>query len=195
MPTNSHKYLKKGPRMQLRPLTVEYAKRLYDYRSQPDVMLFQGWTPESPEEVADYARLMAEREFAFPGEWYQVVLELLAEECADKSIIGDVAFCIEPDHKKQAELGIALDTKFQGKGYAQEAITLLIDFLFEHFHLHRIHVSIDPNNHASRKLFSRVGFREEAHLKQAVYFKGEWVDDIVMAILKNEWQSKKLREA
>lgn len=184
---DNRKLLASSERLTLRSLETKDSKCLYEYRNQPDVKLFQGWTPESEKEVADYAELMANREFAIPGEWYQVVLELTPEEDPLTSIIGDVAFCIEPEMKKQAELGIALDTRFHGKGYAQEAIKTLVNYLFNRFDLHRIHVSIDPENIPSRKLFSRIGFREEGHLVKAVFFKGEWVDDVIMAILKSEW--------
>lgn len=174
-------------RLILRPMQSKDADIVYEYRNQPDVKLFQGWTPTSANEVSDYAVQMSKREFAKPGEWFQVVIEGQTTTSIAGEVIGDVAFCIEPEMKKQAELGIALDTRFQGKGYAQEAIKLLVSFLFERFDLHRIHVSIDPQNTASRTLFKRLGFRQEAHLVSAVYFKGEWVDDIIMAILKSEW--------
>ena len=50
----------------------------------------------------------------------------LNDDSTDKGcVIGDVAFCIETENQKQAELGIALDTKFHGNGYAQEAVKAL----------------------------------------------------------------------
>jgi len=128
------------------------------------------------------------------GHWYQVAIELTEnsqEGLNDKgTVIGDVAFCIDTETQKQSELGIALDTAFQGKGYAQEAVRGLVDFLFSTFKLHRIHVSVDTENTASRKLCERIGFRQEAHLVKAIFFKGEWRDDVVMAMLGSEWENK-----
>nr|WP_256435635.1 GNAT family protein [Aliikangiella sp. G2MR2-5] len=173
----------------MRAMTPEDADSVFEYRNQPDVKLFQGWTPENAKEVADYANEMAGREVAAPGHWFQVILESKPEGEQKGKVIGDMAFCIEPEMKKQAELGIALDSRQQGKGFALEATKALVSYLFETFELHRIHVSIDPENGPSRKLCHRIGFREEAHLKQAVFFKGEWVDDIIMAMLHSEWQA------
>ena len=65
---------------------------------------------------------------------------------------------------------------------------LLVKYLFTEFKLHRIHVSIDPDNMPSRKLCERIGFRQEGHLKQACYFKGQWADDVIMALLNSEWR-------
>ena len=186
--TISHPVVATTQRLKLRPLEVADADTLYKYRNQPEVMQFQGWTPENPEEVADYARAMASRPIAAEGEWYQVILEVLPGNPNENKVIGDVAFCIDPETSQQAELGIALDTQYQKHGYAQEAIKALVGYLFERHQLHRIHVSIDSANRASRNLFERVGFRFEGHLKKAVWFKGQWTDDVVMALLNEEWQ-------
>ena len=174
-------------RLCLRSLAESDGNALFHYRNQPDVSLFQGWTPASPEEVSAYAREMASRPFAAPGFWYQVILQLQSGQTNAGDIIGDVAFCIDAESQQQAELGIALDTHYQRKGYAQEAVVALVNYLFATFQLHRIHVSIDPRNTASRKLMERVGFRFEGHLKQSVLFKGEWCDDMIMAVLRSEW--------
>ena len=31
--------------------------------------------------------------------------------------------------------------------------------------------------------------REEAHFVESLWFKGEWVDDVIFAILASEWES------
>ena len=186
----SHPIVSSSERLILRPLEAKDAEALYRYRNQPDVMEFQGWTPASAQEVVDYAAEMHAREIAAPGHWYQVILQVKPENEDANAIIGDVAFCIEEETQQQAELGIALDTQFQKRGYAQEAVKALVDYLFETYKLHRIHVSIDPANAPSLKLLERIGFRLEGHLKQAVFFKGQWCDDVIMAILGSEWHQK-----
>ena len=37
------------------------------------------------------------------------------------------------------------------------------------------------------KLLERVGMRKEAHFVQSLQFRGEWVDDVIFAILADEW--------
>ncbi|TQV73652.1 GNAT family N-acetyltransferase [Aliikangiella marina] len=175
----------KTERLTMRAMEVKDAPEVYRYRNQPDVMIFQGWTPQSADEVKAYAESMNERAIAAAGHWYQVVLDYQG------IIVGDVAFCIETEHEQQAELGIAIDTQYQKLGFAQEATRGLVDYLFTTHNLHRIHVSIDPQNHASRKLIERCGFRFEGHLKKAVWFKGQWCDDLILAILREEWQQQK----
>ncbi len=47
--------------------------------------------------------------------------------------------------------------------------------------------STDPQNHASHKLLRTLGFRQEAHFRQSLWFKGVWVDDVVFGLLRGEW--------
>ena len=51
----------------------------------------------------------------------------------------------------------------------------------------RIIASVDPRNTVSIRLIERIGFRKEAHFKESYYLRGEWVDDLIYAKLKEEW--------
>ena len=169
-------------RLTLRRLIATDGEAVFEYRKLPEVALFQGWTPKTTQEVVEYAHLMASNRICQPDFWEQIVL-------VDQSrqVIGDLAVCIDSETEKQAELGIALSPASQKQGFATEAISAICGFLFKQKNLHRIWVSIDPRNTSSLNLFARVGFRQEAHHRQSCYFKGEWCDDIVMAILTTEW--------
>ncbi len=182
--------INRSNRLCLRALQTKDASRVHYYRSLPEVSLYQSWTPANPAEVSAYAEEMCSRIPAAAGHVYQVVVELMpnpenTENTAE--VIGDMAFTIDTETQKQAELGIAFDPAYQGQGYAAEAINALIEFLFKTFDLHRIHVIIDPKNTASLKLFARAGLRQEGHLRQAEFFKGKWCDNIIMALLQSEW--------
>ncbi len=63
----------------------------------------------------------------------------------------------------------------------------MINYLFNDLNKQRITCSIDPLNQASIKMVERLGFRKEAHFKQSILIDGEWYDDMVYAILKEEW--------
>ena len=173
-------------RLRLRAMQPQDASAVYYYRNLPDVSIFQGWTPEDEQEVKDYALQMSNRKAFSVGDWYQIIIQ----NKMDGQVIGDLAVCIETETKLQAELGIALDPEFQKQGFATEAIKGICDFLFSQKSLRRIHVSIDPRNTDSLNLFARVGMRQEARHIESIFFKGEWCDDIVMAVLRREWGEK-----
>lgn len=92
------------------------------------------------------------------------------------------------DEKYQVEIGFTLDKNEQGKGFASEAVKETINFLFNDLNKRRIIASIDPRNGKSIALVERLGFRKEAHFKESLLINGEWVDDVVYAVLKDEWR-------
>lgn len=173
-------------RLHLRAMQPQDGKTVHYYRNLPDVSIFQGWTPKNEEEVKEYASQMNTKRAFSAGDWYQIIIQ----NKANNQVIGDLAVCIDSETKRQAELGIALDPEFQKQGFATEAIRGICDFLFSEKSLRRIHVSIDPRNTASLNLFARAGMRQEARHIESIFFKGEWCDDIVMAVLKREWREK-----
>jgi RimJ/RimL family protein N-acetyltransferase len=49
---------------------------------------------------------------------------------------------------------------------------------------------VDPRNAACIAVLERVGMRQEAHFRESLWLKGEWVDDMVFGILASEWESR-----
>ena len=61
---------------------------------------------------------------------------------------------------------------------------------FEHYRLHRIIGRIDARNTPSARVLERLGMRREAHFVRNEFIKGEWTDEVVYAMLEDEWQSQ-----
>ena len=74
-----------------------------------------------------------------------------------------------------------------GRGFAREAVTVLVDLVFAVSSLHRVRVQMDARNDASARLARRVGMRREAHFREDMWVKGEWTDTVVFAVLADEW--------
>jgi RimJ/RimL family protein N-acetyltransferase len=36
----------------------------------------------------------------------------------------------------------------------------------------------------------RLAFRQQAHMIESLWFKGQWVDDVILAMLAREWTGK-----
>ena len=56
-------------------------------------------------------------------------------------------------------VGILIDEAHRHQGYASQAITLLLDYLFNDVMVHQVHCLIDETNLASQRLFQRLGFQ------------------------------------
>jgi len=85
------------------------------------------------------------------------------------------------------EIGYVFHPDAGGRGYAREACAAVLALGFAELGLHRIVARLDGRNEASARLASRLGLRKEAHLVSNRMFKGEWSDEIVFAILADEW--------
>ena len=64
----------------------------------------------------------------------------------------------------------------------------LLTYLFAMRGKHRITAYCDSRNAASIALLERLAMRREGHLRESTWAKGEWTDDLVYALLHDEWQ-------
>ncbi|WP_294241641.1 GNAT family protein [uncultured Chryseobacterium sp.] len=172
-------------RLLLRDMTIEDAPAIFDYRSDAEANTFQSWIPTSLKEVENFI-LRNHKEFNQRESWYQILIT----DKETKAVIGDIGIHFFGNENTQAELGITLNKDFQGKGFAAEALKGIISLLFTDFRKHRIMASVDPDNLNSIKLMERVGFRKEGHFVKSLFWKNRWVDDIIYAILCEEWMEK-----
>ena len=171
-------------RLVLRLLEAEDVPAFAAYRSDPDVARYQSW--ETSYTTADGERLVAAQQgvdFGDPGAWVQVA----AVDRATGALCGDCAVRVATDQPRTAEVGVTLAPATQGSGLATEALRAVVTRLFEYHDIHRVHAETDDRNQAVHRLFERLGFRCEARLVEADWFKGEWTTLRVYAILRREW--------
>ncbi|GEN46179.1 GNAT family N-acetyltransferase [Alkalibacillus haloalkaliphilus] len=98
---------------------------------------------------------------------------------------------INMDYKnRNAECIIDLGNKqYWGKGYAKEALTLLLNYAFMEQNLHRVSLKVFDFNEAAIHLYQKLGFKEEGRSREALYRGGNWRDIIHMGLLKDEFNN------
>ncbi|MCI0331240.1 MAG: GNAT family N-acetyltransferase [candidate division Zixibacteria bacterium] len=137
---------------------------LFSYRNDPEVARYQSWS------VADKAGLKAfiqdqeSLQPGTPGEWFQFAIELKSI----KKLIGDCALKISKEDAGQGEIGFTLSRKHQRKGFAAEAVSVLLDYAFAKLELHRILARTDCENVSSIALLERLRMRREGHFLQSI---------------------------
>ncbi len=166
-------------RLTLRAFNKNDAAALAGYRNHPEVAKLQSWDDYTLEQTQSLIEKMQLLEHPKLDQWYQVAVTL------DGKLIGDFGFKLED---RQAELGFSFDPIYQGQGYATESATALLEFAFTTLKLHRVHATTDPRNTSSMRLLERLGFRQEGHLHENLWFKGNWVDDLLYGLLAREWK-------
>ena len=173
-------------RLILDELTLADAGDMFPYRADPEVCRFQSWEPMTTlEEVERFIAQINATEFNTPGTWFQIAIR----HQGTGQLLGDLATHFLADAPQQVELGFTISPQCQRQGYATEAVQGLLHYLFQNCGKYRVTASIDPRNQASLALLQKVGFQQEAHFRKSLWFKGEWVDDIIFAILRSEFPS------
>ncbi len=107
----------------------------------------------------------------------------------DGVFVGEVGINLVSATHRCYEVGYVFLPEFQGLGFATEATRTLVDLAFATLDAHRVVARLDARNDASRHLLERLGMRCEAHLIKNEFVKGEWTDELIFAVLEDEWVS------
>jgi RimJ/RimL family protein N-acetyltransferase len=91
---------------------------------------------------------------------------------------------------RQGEIGYVFHPDHGGSGYATEAAEVMLRLGFDQLGLHRVIGRLDGRNTASARVLQRLGMRREAHFTQNEFYKGEWADEVVYAMLEDEWRAR-----
>jgi RimJ/RimL family protein N-acetyltransferase len=172
-------------RLTLRPFTLDDFDDLYAYQSRPDVVRYLRWEARDRTQVRqaleDQCR---ETTLDAEGEWltFAVVWREVGK------VVGEVGLKWLSREHRQGETGFVFNPDYQGRGLATEAVRSMLALGFGSLGSHRIIGSCDARNHSSARLMERIGMRREAHLVHSQIVKGEWTDELIFAILDQEWK-------
>jgi len=170
-------------RLFLQPIQMEDAESIFQYRSNAQVNQYQGWIPKTIYDVHDFISNKVSNEINLQETWFQFVI--IKKD--NNELIGDIGVHFLGSDDFQVELGCTLNQTYHGKGYAFEAVTAIINYLFDVLGKRRIIASIDSRNQSSIRLIERLGFRKKAHIKENPVQNNGCADDFIYAILKDEW--------
>ena len=171
--------LKTG-RLLLRKLEKTDANEMFFLRSNENVLRYIGREP---------AKTIAEAE-GFISKINKAVDE-------NESILWGIAFLNDPsiiigticiwNFKKEnyrGEIGFILHPDHWRKGIMKEAINAVVDYGFTVVGLHSIEALLDPENIASSSVLESTGFIKEGHLKESIYYNGNFRDESIYSRLK-----------
>jgi len=67
---------------------------------------------------------------------------------------------------------------------------MLVEYGFNTLNMNRIELTVYEFNIRAYKSYQKAGFIEEGRKRQARYHNGKYHDEIIMAILREEWGTK-----
>jgi RimJ/RimL family protein N-acetyltransferase len=91
------------------------------------------------------------------------------------------------DGVKAGKLGYAIRADEWGNGYATDAARTMTDFGFRDLGLHRMSVTIGPDNAPSIAVAKRLGFQYEGRIRDHGYTGGASRDSLLYSLLEHEW--------
>jgi RimJ/RimL family protein N-acetyltransferase len=182
--TEPHPALPTTPRLLLRRFGRADLPAMVAYRSDPAVARYQSWTPDwSMADAEAFLQTDQATRIGASGTWTQIALV----ERATGALCGDLALHFIGAQPDTVELGVTLAPAHQGRGLAAEALQAVVAWLFAAHGTHRVLAHADARNAAVRRLLARVGLRQEAELREADWWKGEWTTLCIYAVLAHEW--------
>lgn len=174
-------------RLTLRPYTESDLDALYDIQSRPEVTRYLLFGVRDRGQVRESLRERA-RATTLENEGDNLTLAVVLPETGD--VIGDVVLFWTSREHRQGEIGYIFHPDHGGKGYATEAAEVMLRLGFEELGLHRVVGRLNGRNTASARVLERLGMRREAHFTHSRIVKGEWVDEVVYAMLEDEWRAR-----
>jgi len=90
------------------------------------------------------------------------------------------------------EIGYGIIPSERRKGYCTEAVKIAVHYLFLSIPLVRIQAHTNVKNTASQRVLENAGFRKEGIVRKRIFVRGNWRDEFLYSILREEWIEPKI---
>lgn len=93
------------------------------------------------------------------------------------------------DYKnRKCEVGYWLGKQFWGRGYASEAVSLLLYVAFMSLNLNKVYATVFTFNERSAAVLQQLGFKREGVIRENIFHVDKFVDDIMFGLLRSEYK-------
>lgn len=111
---------------------------------------------------------------------------------------GLIGWCglFDWDDALTLRLAIAIgDKSHWGQGYGRDAVRTLLDYAFLHRNAHKVWLEVAEDNERAIRCYKSCGFVQEGRIRENAWRDGRYVDELVMGILRDEWDALRRRES
>lgn len=184
--TDPSHYFIEGKRIYLREVRPsDVNERYYRWMNDPEITRFleSRFAPNAIENLRDYvAGKLEDRDNIF--------LAIVLKE--EDRHIGNIKLGPIQWIHRLADIGLLIGEKdCWGKGYATEAIQLVSHYAFNVLNLHKVAAGCYGPNEGSARAFRKAGFVVEGVRKEQFYANGSYVDDILLGLIRPDWNQGK----
>lgn len=169
----------KGNHIRLRAPEPDDIDILYRWENDPEIWRVSNTT-------APFSRMAIEQYVLNAGQDIfsarQLRLMIISLEKGEKPVGAIDLFDFDPLNRR-AGIGIMIDEPYRRKGYAAEALSLIIHYCKHTLNLHQVYCNISENNLPSIHLFEKTGFVKTGEKKEWLVQNGEWVNELFFQML------------
>jgi RimJ/RimL family protein N-acetyltransferase len=167
-------------RLILRDFRDDDFEAVHAYATDLEVVRHTTWGPNSEAETRKFLKRAQSQVEVDP----RITFEFAVVRAEEGDLIGGIGLHLDG---RKAMLGYCLARSAWGLGYATEAARVITEFGFRSLGLHRIWACCDPENPGSIRVLQKIGMKLEGHLGHDCLIRGEWRDNLIFAILEDEW--------
>lgn len=171
-----------GHSVRLRPLREEDLPYLEQWWFDPAVVVLQNATVLPRPEGA-----VSEQFLQWSANTDSSSVGFSIELIESGEFIGHVTLFGRSPINQSATLAIILGPEFHGRGYGTDAVRLTLRYGFLQLGLNRVELRTWAFNTRGIAAYANAGFVEEGRLREAVFFNGRRHDEVIMAILRDDW--------
>ena len=184
MPTLAPDFLD-TPRLHLRRLNSSDGPGLFNIFSNADVARYLSAPPvASPAEVE---KKLGDMISHYAGD---SAFQLAVTRKDTGELIGTCTIWNIYSQNRRGEIGYVLAKPFWGSGYMSEALSALINYIFNEKQFHRLEADIDLRNVSSATILERLGFKREGLMRERWIVAGEISDSALYGLLASDWRMR-----
>jgi RimJ/RimL family protein N-acetyltransferase len=189
MPLDYSRYFWQGEKVRLRPLRIEDAEQSFiDSLDSPSRQVLQLGT-ELPTSV-DLLRASLEKYVGCKDADGVIVFAI---ETLEGVNVGGLSFHTRHQKNGTFSLGVVVGREHRRKGYAEDAVRILLRYAFWERRYQKCNSACVHTNDASIRLHRKLGFAEEGRRRRHVFFNGEFHDDILFGLTREEFDAEEGR--
>lgn len=141
---------------------------VHQYASNPDILHYEAWGPNTKEQTKEYIQRTIKDNKAKLRFTYELCIILRK----NKQLIGGCGFRIKKDDVTRGDFGYIIHPDYWNNGFATEAACGLIDYMMKKHNIKVIEATCDVLNIASRKVIEKCGLELIETRKNDIEMKG-----------------------
>ncbi len=109
----------------------------------------------------------------------------------DDQVVGDINLFHIDVRNRNASVGLSVwRADDRGKGYGSDALRSVLRWAFSELNLHRVELSVAPENAAAIHVYEKLGFVHEGSRREAHFSDAAYGDDVMMGLLRREFDAR-----